>query len=62
MLKMVIAHSIFILIAGLLTYMGFKYSREHPQHLRNYLISPNPVKVMSSGKDVLSKPLLDEDI
>lgn len=30
-----------------LAYMGFRYKREHPQQYRNYLTTPNPIKILS---------------
>ena len=50
--KYLVCHSIFILLSVTLAYMGIRYKREYPQHLRNYLSSPNPVKS-------LNEPLLN---
>lgn len=47
MVKYIAVHSILIVVSIVLAYMGFKYKREHPQHLRNYLASPNPIKILS---------------
>ena len=48
-IKYIVCCSVYIVTSIMLTYMGFRYKREHPQHLRNYLASPNPV---------LNEPLL----
>ena len=37
--KYIIAQSVFIITSVLLSYMVFKYRREHPQYLMNYLVS-----------------------
>ena len=38
-LKYIISHTIFIIVSFILSIMVFKYRREHPQYLRNYLAS-----------------------
>ena len=38
--KYIVCTCVSLLVSIALAYMGIKYKREHPQHLRNYLSSP----------------------